>query len=846
MSELDADNGSQERTAGLRDRSAPLRSGFPRPPGEEMDAVQLWSSLQEGRGVIFKIAAVGLAAVIVVTLAATMQFKSHGSLYLGELDGGASAAEAAGNAEINLSNGDRSDLTSETEILQSDLLVKRAVLESGLNVTLAPIGWRTPRYLQWLLAFRNPKLLDVAVPTLVASNAKLADTYHSPERYRATFITDTQYELWTHPSWLIRTLFRRSPERVGNGTLGVPATLEGIELTLGAGTAGRPHTGDSFDVQVTPLEDELNHVAKYLTVAFAKAPGAGAASGVVSLEFTDPSPRLAATFLRQLVQAYLQTRQSWKTEDATAAEQFISNQLGTIRESLDKTEKKLADYRTNTKAVVLDDAARAMVEQIGKYEEQRVAARLDVATFADMKRALKDPNAHLEAFLMGEGTDTVLQNLATTLSKARDDLSSLEDRFNSASPELRQQHTQVDTQLEMIRNYVANRLTRAQQNLETLNHVVGENEERLKTVPGAQLGLAQLARESEVYSKIYSYLLERQQQMAIVKASRVSKNRVLDAPVESYLEDSPNLLIRLAISVAIAFAGVAFVLLRRTFSGALQSEADVMSTLGPVTVLASVPRRPKSSGRSGIGAFGGLTSGFAEAFRMLRTNLYFAERRTPESEGSVILVTSPSPGDGKTTVVFGLAAALAADRKTVLMIDVDLHKPSHHTHIHQPQAPGFSEVLTGRYNWADVVRKHSDGVYCITAGVPSSSDLLLNPHLSATLSDMRSHFDFVLLDSPSFPLVSDPLILTPYVDCVLSVLRLKRTARKLAVTHVERLESQAASHGFVVNDAGPSAAYGMALVLIKDGASGRGPAPPMSHPVRQPDFLAAGSKPNSG
>ncbi len=89
---------------------------------------------------------------------------------------------------------------------------------------------------------------------------------------------------------------------------------------------------------------------------------------------------------------------------------------------------------------------------------------------------------------------------------------------------------------------------------------------------------------------------------------------------------------------------------------------------------------------------------------------------------------------------------------------------------------------------------------------------------------MRAHFDFILLDTPSFPLVSDPLILTPLADCVLSVMRLKKTARRLAALHVDRLGAQAASYGIVVNDAGISSSYGNALVLVKDG--GRGPAPP--------------------
>jgi tyrosine-protein kinase Etk/Wzc len=833
MSEMHTLHTNEERAARWRETARPNGAG------EELDAVQLLASVKEGRGFILNVAMLGFALVAAWTLASAMQFKAHGSLYLGELDGGRAATEAAN--ELSLSSAERSDLTSETEILKSDLLVKRAVLESGLNVAIAPTGWQQPKYLEWLLAMRNPKLLDAAVPTISVVNAKLADSERSTRKYRAVFKTDTEYELWTVPKLVSRLLFHETPEHLGKGTLGVPASLGGAELTLGSGRTGAPHAGDSFEIKITPLDEVLDRVNRSLTLTFAKVPGAASPSGVVSLEMADTSPHRGALFLQQLIQAYLETRQSWKTEDATAGESFVSNQLATIRESLDRTEKKLADYRTNTKAVVLNDEARAMIEQIGKYEEQRISARLDVAAFTQMKSALKDGNAHMEAFLMGENSDSVLQNLATTLTKSREELAALEERFNPAAPELKQARAQVDTQLGVIRNYVTNRLNRAQQNLSTLSGVVHESEEKLRTVPGAELGLAQLARESDVYSKIYSYLLERQQQMAIIKASRVSKNRVLDTPEASYVEDSPNLLVRGAILVVIAFAAAAFVLLRRTFSGAFQTEADVLHTLGAVPILASVPRRPKPRRRSRL--LGGLTSGFAEAFRLLRTNLYLVERPAP-GHGKVVLVTSPSPGDGKTTVVFGLAESLAADKKSVLLLDTDLHKPSHHALIGSPQSPGLSEVLMGKQAWTAAIHTLASGVHCITAGVSTSSELLVNAQFSEVLREMRARYDFVLLDTPSFPLVSDPVILTPHADCVISVLRLKQTARRLALVHVDGLATRAQTHAIVVNDAGASASYGMALVPV--GGTGRGSTPPMTaNPVREHSFFTASTKSTS-
>ncbi len=123
------------------------------------------------------------------------------------------------------------------------------------------------------------------------------------------------------------------------------------------------------------------------------------------------------------------------------------------------------------------------------------------------------------AFLMGEANDTVLEGMADSLTKERAKLADLEARFNEVAPDVREQRARVDAQLASVRSYVSSRAARAQDSLSSLGGLIQQLQEKLKTVPGAELGLSQLSRESEVYSRTYSYLLERQQQAAIIKAS---------------------------------------------------------------------------------------------------------------------------------------------------------------------------------------------------------------------------------------------------------------------------------------------------------------------------------------
>src|SRR5690606_1284337 len=139
-------------------------------------------------------------------------------------------------------------------------------------------------------------------------------------------------------------------------------------------------------------------------------------------------------------------------------------------------------------------------------------------------------------------------------------------RFSPEAPDVVSKRAQVDAQLGTIRSYVSNRLKRAKDSLGTLGGIIGKYEEKLKTVPGAELGLAQLTREAEVYDSLYAFLLRSQQQAAITKASTVSKNRVLDQPEVAFWEASPKLGLRLASVPLGGVLGVLAVLVASFFS----------------------------------------------------------------------------------------------------------------------------------------------------------------------------------------------------------------------------------------------------------------------------------------
>jgi uncharacterized protein involved in exopolysaccharide biosynthesis/Mrp family chromosome partitioning ATPase len=766
------------------------------------------AALRRKYRVVLGVGATTFALVMAITLLSPMEFGASSRLYLGELDGkGRSSVNSAEDLELAL--GGQSDLASEIEILRSRSLVWRAVHEAGLNIEVSRLGSSPVRYWQWRLSGRDPSLLDAADKELRGVRAQLTDESQKDRRFEVAFTSAEEYELWSPEVRGIST--KVAGQLLARGRLGEPLALPGLELTLRGGSERSPEPGARYQVLVHPLEDAVDSALKTLEVSAPKSSGRGDPVKVVTLTFRQASPTLAAEFLEQLMRSYLAERQAWKTADASAVEAFVTEQLQSTRTLLDDIQRKLADYRTKNRAVVLDNEAKAMITQIGKYEEQRVAARLELSALTDVDRALGAANLPIEAYMLGEAKDSVLEDLASSLSKTRRDLTDLEVRYNSSAPIVREQRAQVNAQLSTIRSYVRARVRRAEDNQKTLDSIIQQYEDKLRTVPEAELGLAQLTRESQVYGALYSNLLMRQQQTAIVKASTVSRNRVLDPARVGYREESPRLPLRLLSGVLGLVLGAGLVVLGRVLSNSFASEAEVQLSLSPLPVLASVPkrrqrwaRRPRRARDVPFDLLGGdVNFEFVEAFRALRTRLY--QTALAAEGGQVLLVTSPSRGDGKTTVVLSLASILAADGKSVLVLDVDLRQGKAPSGLDTPREADLRAALIGQCTFQEAVQRMTvaGGEYDFLGPDGAAPvELLASARMTEFLDDARLIWDYVLVDVPSFPLVSDALSLAPAVDAVLSVVRLDATPARIALEHARRLSAVARAHALIVNDPG--------------------------------------------
>ena len=159
----------------------------------------------------------------------------------------------------------------------------------------------------------------------------------------------------------------------------------------------------------------------------------------------------------------------------------------------------------------------------------------------------------------------------------------------------------------------------------------------------------------------------------------------------------------------------------------------------------------------------------AEAYRILRTNIQFTNiDKTIKS----IVITSPGPGEGKSTIIVNLAVAMAHNNKRVLLIDTDLRKPNIHTFFGLDNSKGVTNVLSEDIEYAKVIQHTDIGkLYILASGPipPNPSELLGSHKIKSLLNDVKEEYDMVLFDSPPVCLVTDAAVLSTIVDGVILV-----------------------------------------------------------------------------
>ncbi len=335
-------------------------------------------------------------------------------------------------------------------------------------------------------------------------------------------------------------------------------------------------------------------------------------------------------------------------------------------------------------------------------------------------------------------------------------------------------------------------------------HTLMKEKERInqqvQKLPKVQQEVLRLTRDVEVGQQIYLQLLNKVQELNILKAGTVGNVRVIDNAAVQIKPVKPKKSLVVVIATLLGgMLSVALVLVRAAFNRGIEGPEE-LEKLG-MNVYASVPLSEWQDARSKnqkkhnrhhketLLAQHNPADLSIEALRSLRTSLHFAMM---EARNNVLMITGPSPGIGKSFITSNLASVIAHGEQKVLLIDADMRKGHLHDYFAQADKKhGLSDYLSGQLDLEKVV-VHSEQQHLdfIARGQvpPNPSELLMHPRFATLLEWASQNYDLVLIDTPPLLAVTDAAIVGRLVGTTLLVTRFAVTAAKEAEITQSRLE----------------------------------------------------------
>lgn len=331
--------------------------------------------------------------------------------------------------------------------------------------------------------------------------------------------------------------------------------------------------------------------------------------------------------------------------------------------------------------------------------------------------------------------------------------------------------------------------------------------EKVQDLPSTQQELLSLNRDVEVGTAIYTQLLNKSQELDVMRAGTVGNVRLIDtADVNLIKPIKPKKILIVVVATFLGgFLAILLVLLRKALNRGIESPESI-EKLG-LAVYASIPysalqkdqdernlRPGKQPGRSAaLLATNHPTDLAIEALRSLRTSLHFAMH---EADNNRLMISGPSPQVGKTFVSLNLAAVIAQTGQRVLVIDVDMRKGYIHKVMKTSSTNGLSDVLAKRCDVKSAIRTTDiENFDFISRGQipPNPSELLMHRNFSELLSQVSELYDLVILDTPPLLAVTDAAIVGRQSGTSLVVARfgfnssreIELTIRRLAQNGIE-------------------------------------------------------------
>lgn len=500
-------------------------------------------------------------------------------------------------------------------------------------------------------------------------------------------------------------------------------------------------------------------------------------TSIIELRAYDRKPQWAQTIAQALAAEYQNHRKDLQEERVKKGILVLNGRLKKINEEISVMQTNVDELRTQEGiSDAAGDESYSIIEPeiVRRYESGLIDARGIHTTQSTLLEGLRaQSDEELRASILTAHPDAQLDVLIRELHTGQQTLANLGVDLGDEHPRIKGLKVvvatlegQIDDRIRGILAGLELRVNSTKAQVEQLQRDVADAKKRESDMreKGREYFDAKrkLSNTTRIRDTILLRVMQEEVDLALPKESTVEITDDADLPIKAV---RPNIPLNIALGVVVGLVlGVGLAFFIEYLDTSVKTIDDVERALN-AAVLGVIPQNVGSLLDEGD------ESPHAEAYRVLRTNILFAGRKSETQ--TTFSVVSGGAGEGKTTTMFNLAVVFAQQGDRVLVVDSDLRRPSMHRFFKLSNNIGLTNYLLGQATIEEVIQTTElPSLHFIPSGkLPSSSmGILSSAKMKEFVAEMKSRYDYVFLDAPPIMGVSDASVLASMVDmCVLVV-----------------------------------------------------------------------------
>lgn len=495
-------------------------------------------------------------------------------------------------------------------------------------------------------------------------------------------------------------------------------------------------------------------------------------STVIHLTLEDPVPQKGEAILNTLINEYNQAAVTDNTKMATNTLQFVENRLRIVASELASVEKNVEKYKSSLGITDLSSQAQSFLQTTQQNDAQLNQIGVQLATLGDLQKFVNtqaDKRGNTPATV--GISDPVLLNQIDKLSQLELERDQLLQTTSEKNPLLQT----VDNQIKATRNNISQNvrtmksmLLSSQQQYQSKNQQISSV---IRSIPKQERGLMDITRQQSIKNDLYTYLLQKREEMAVMFAATIADSRIIDVAKSSAFPIKPVSTVIYALFGLVGLLLPAIAIGGRNMLSNRVSRRDEVESSTQVPILGEVM---KKSHREPLLVAPNNRSVITEQIRIIRTNIR-REQYREAAENQVFLCTSSISGEGKSFVSINLGASLALLQQPCVIVEMDMRLPHLHNSFNIDNTVGLSTYLEGNATLEEIIQPvpGHPNYYMIPSGpLPlNPSELLSGPTMKQLMRLLRDRFQYVILDAPPIGIVTDAEVVASYADTTLFVVR---------------------------------------------------------------------------